>query len=144
VGTLRAHLAGKHEFGPDWPAVQQLAELEAAHDAHHADGSLPPGGAKVIQARMDQIARNNREHRRLEAVRAAAAVSEYLREREMAAVSRRDLDALLAHYYDEVLGSPAPGHWRVPGLRAAADRLADATRPPDPEVPAEIRPEPRA
>jgi hypothetical protein len=47
---------------------------------------------------------------------------------------RDDLEYLLAHYRDEVLGTPARSHWRLPQLRAACDRLAAATRPEDAEV----------
>lgn len=47
-----------------------------------------------------------------------------------AVVDANDLNYLLAHYYDEVLGTPDRAHWKLPLLRAAAGRLADATRPP--------------
>jgi hypothetical protein len=55
-------------------------------------------------------------------------------------VEATDLDYLLGHYYDEVLGSPDRAHWRFPLLREVADRLADATRPPGSAVhPALVR-----
>jgi hypothetical protein len=57
-----------------------------------------------------------------------------LRRAETAMVSRADLDILLAHYYDEVLGTPDRSHWRLPLLRAACDRLAAATRPAGADV----------
>jgi hypothetical protein len=41
-------------------------------------------------------------------------------------VSRADLDYLLGHFYDEVLGTPDRSHWRLPLLREAADRMAAA------------------
>jgi len=55
-------------------------------------------------------------------------------------VERGVLDVLLAHYYDEVLGSPDRSHWRLPLLRQSCDRLAAATRPPGADVHPVLRP----
>ena len=58
-------------------------------------------------------------------------------------VSRADLDIVLGHFYDEVLGTPDRSHWRLPLLRQAADRLAAGTRPAGAEIhPVIIREEP--
>ena len=39
-------------------------------------------------------------------------------------VSKVALDYLLAHYADEVDGTPDRVHWQLPGVRAAAEQLA--------------------
>jgi hypothetical protein len=69
-----------------------------------------------------------------ESISTEAALREVLSAVAGSPVSHDDLDLLLSHFYDEALGSPDRVHWRSAELRAAADRLAAATRPPGADV----------
>lgn len=115
--TVQGQVHACLERAPGWLSQRQVAD-----------------GARVSVVSARKYLTALKQAGQLEIIGPPRARMYRLRRAETAAVSRADLDLLLVHFYDEVLGSPDRGHWRLPLLRQACDRLAAATRPAGADV----------